>query len=280
MDARKLLKLFAPGGLSATEIYRYERKYVVSETAADAIRRFIAPHLTPDEHMSPDEPRGYQVFSLYIDTPLLSFYRQTVEGVRSRYKLRIRFYDAREEGLALFEIKTREADSIHKQRAAVPKSAVAKFLTCGYAPASDLMAPSEKSTRALAQFCERSDRLGCVPMAFVSYWREAYVSREPDDVRVTLDRHLAGRDGRFAQSLHLPESQSLAAPNKVVLELKNSGRAPNWMRDLVRTFKLERVSFPKYVYCVDALGLAAHTASSAYRSAEGASCPSSGSAMR
>jgi hypothetical protein len=246
----------APRGFGAPDIFRYERKYVVSEPTAEAIRRFIAPHLGPDEHMKPGEPRGYQVFSLYLDTPLFSMYRQTVEGVRSRYKLRIRFYDTLQESLALFEIKTRLADSIHKQRAAVPKSAVADFLAGKHLPTERLIARSDKSVRALAEFCERGVRMNAVPTAFVSYWREAYVSRQPDDIRVTIDRHLSGHDGRFARTLELPEDGAPAAPNKVVLELKNSGRAPTWMRDLVRTFKLQRISFPKYVLCVDAMQLA------------------------
>jgi hypothetical protein len=255
VDTRQLFKLLAPRGFGAPDVFRYERKYLVSEPTADAVRRFIAPYLGPDEHMNPDEPRGYEVISLYFDTPLLTMYRQTVEGIRSRYKLRIRFYDTLDQSLALFEIKSRQADSIHKQRAAVPKSAVADFLAGKPLSAECLIGRSEKSVRALAEFGERCDRMHAVPTAFVSYWREAYVARQPDDVRVTMDRHLAARDGRFVQSLALPEQATPAAPNKVVLELKNSGRAPTWMRDLVRTFKLQRISFPKYVLCVDALQL-------------------------
>jgi hypothetical protein len=253
VDTRQLFKLLAPQGFGAPDVFRYERKYVVSEPTADAIRRFIAPYLAPDEHMKPDEPRGYEVFSLYFDTPLLTMYRQTVEGIRSRYKLRIRFYDALEQSLALFEIKSRQADSIHKQRAAVPKSAVAEFMAGKPLSAEWLIGRSDKSVQALAEFSERCDRVRAVPTAFVSYWREAYVSRQPDDIRVTIDRQLTARDGRFARSLSLPEQATTAAPNKVVLELKNSGRAPTWMRDLVRTFKLQRISFPKYVLCVDAM---------------------------
>jgi hypothetical protein len=257
MDKRQLIKLIGKAGVGAPDVFRYERKYVVSEIAADAIRRFLIPHLSPDEHMNPDEPRGYRVSSLYLDSSRFDMYRQTVEGVRSRYKLRIRFYDDLEDSLALLEVKTRLADSIHKQRAAVSKSAVTRFLRGGNLSTADLLAPSDKSVRALAEFCERRDRTAAEPAAFVSYWREAYISRQTDDVRVTIDRLLVGRDGRFAQGLRLSDDDALAAPGQVVLELKNSGRAPSWMRDLVRTFKLQRVSFPKYVYCVDALQLAA-----------------------
>jgi hypothetical protein len=261
LDKRQLIRLIGKAGVGAPDVFRYERKYVVSEIAADAIRRFLAPHLMPDEHMNPAEPRGYQVSSLYLDCSRFTMYRQTVEGIRSRYKLRIRFYDELEESLALLEIKTRLADSIHKQRAAIAKSAVARFLCGGALSTADLLAPSDKSVRALAEFCERRDRTNAEPAAFVSYWREAYISRQTDDVRVTIDRQLVGRDGRLAQSLKYSEQDTLAAPGKVVLELKNSGRAPGWMRDLVRTFKLQRVSFPKYVYCVDALQLAAPSSS-------------------
>jgi len=260
MDKRQLIRLIGKAGVGSPDVFRYERKYVVSETTADAIRRFLAPHLTPDEHMDPAEPRGYLVSSLYLDNARFAMYRQTVEGIRSRYKLRIRFYDELEESLALLEIKTRLADSIHKQRAAVAKSAVARFLRGGVLSTADLLAPSDKSVRALAEFCERRDRTNAEAAAFVTYWREAYISRQSDDVRVTIDRQLVAHDGRLAQSLKRSGEDTLAAPGKVVLELKNSGRAPSWMRDLVRTFKLQRVSFPKYVYCVDALQLAAPSA--------------------
>ena len=40
----------------------------------------------------------------------------------------------------------------------------------------------------------------------------------------------------------------------MVLELKYNGRAPRWMHDLVTSFGLQRLSFPKYVYAMDALG--------------------------
>jgi hypothetical protein len=269
VNKRQLFKLIGKGGVGSPDVFRYERKYVVSEIMAESIRQFITPYLTPDDHMKAEEPRGYQVHSLYLDTPQFAMYRQTVEGIRSRYKLRIRFYDNLDESLALFEIKTRLADSIHKQRAAVAKSSVCRFLCGGMLSSADLLSPGEKSVRALAEFCERRHRMHAEGSAFVSYWREAYVSRQPDDVRVTMDRHLAGANGCQVQSLKLPQDEVPAAPGKVVLELKNSGRAPNWMRDLVRTFKLQRVSFPKYVYCVDALQLATP---SARRTAERASC--------
>jgi hypothetical protein len=243
-------------GVGAPDLYRSERKYVVSELAADRIRQFIAPYLSPDEHMDPRQPLGYQVLSLYLDTSNLALCRQTVEGVRSRYKLRIRFYDTLDEGLALLEIKSRVADAIHKQRAAITKAAAASLLCHGRLSSNDLLSPSDKAVRALAEFCERRERLNAEGTAFVMYWRVAYVSGREDNVRVTMDRQLTAADGRLATSPALPDERRLAAPDKVVLELKFSGHAPSWMRDLVRTFRLQRVSFPKYVYCVDALGLA------------------------
>ena len=90
--------------------------------------------------------------------------------------------------------------------------------------------------------------------AFVNYRREAYVSRSAESVRVTFDRHIVGHSYYSGCGLkRLPSKRSPVATKGVVLELKYNGRAPRWMHDLVTSFSLQRLSFPKYVHCVDAL---------------------------
>lgn len=78
---------------------------------------------------------------------------------------------------------------------------------------------------------------------------------EADDVRVTFDRHIAGLPFDPTSGFHLPAQRAEVFPDQVVVELKYSGSVPNWMRDLVRDFGLQRTSFPKYVHAVDALRL-------------------------
>ena len=182
----------------------------------------------------------------------MALYRQTTEGIKNRFKLRVRFYDEDPRSPAFLEIKRRNANTIFKQRAVVAKPAAERLLAGGVVGAADLITSGRTSVRNLAEFCELQARLEAVGAAVVSYQREAYVLPYAEGARVTFDRHIVGHapspDGRLIA--HGPSS---AVTSGVVLELKYMGRSPGWMKDLVTSFSLLRVSYPKYVYCVNAL---------------------------
>jgi hypothetical protein len=238
------------------EVFRFERKFVVTEAAADSIQQFVSAYLDFDEHMAGRELSGYRVCSLYLDTPDLAFYRQSKEGVKNRRKLRIRIYDDRPEGVAYLEIKRRTGETVHKLRATVRKSACQSMLRGEHLSPDDLQSMSEVGLRALDEFCDAKERYGADGVAYVDYLRVAYVSRTADNCRVTFDRQLVSRPYSPLDGLCPPPASNPVDMRGVVLELKYNGRAPRWMHDLVRTFNLQRCSFPKYVYCADALGVA------------------------
>jgi SPX domain protein involved in polyphosphate accumulation len=238
---------------TAVEIFRYERKFVVTEHAADAIRDFVCAYLPRDEHMSGTDRYGYRVYSVYLDTPSLSLYRQSCDGIKNRFKLRIRFYDGAADSPAFLEIKKRTTETIHKLRAVVSKRAAENVLRGGWISSAEVISPSEGSLRALTEFLECRDRLHARPTAVISYQREAYVSPTAEAVRVTFDRKIAGHLYRPETGLAIPCDEAVVAVKGAVLELKYNGRAPRWMHDLVTSFGLQRRSFPKYVYGLDAL---------------------------
>jgi hypothetical protein len=242
--------------MSNFEIGRYERKYVVSETTAAAVRQFVSAYMAPDPYMDAAEPRGYQVHSLYLDAPQLALYRQTTEGLKNRYKLRIRFYDESTDSPAFLEIKRRVSNTLYKQRATVSKRAAEDLHCGGVLGTRDLLSATEKSVRALADFCESQARLSASGTAFVSYWREAYVLPHAEGARVTFDRHVVSHPYEPSRGLALPQQCEVVSRNYVVLELKYMGRSPGWMKDLVNACGLVQVSYPKYVYSVEALKLA------------------------
>jgi hypothetical protein len=244
--------------MGPVEISRFERKFVVSEGAAEAIRHFVACYLPLDEHMTPDHPRGYHIYSLYLDTPSRKLYRQSCEGIKNRYKLRIRFYDKTEDGPTFLEIKQRTTETVHKTRAIVSKRAAVEMLRGGWISAANLLNQSAASIRALDEFCQRREQLKAEGVAFVSYIREAFVSQSAESVRVTFDREIAGRPYDPRMGLTIPDDEAMVKVNGVVLELKYNGRRPSWMHDLIMSYGLQRLSFPKYVYAMDVLGFDAH----------------------
>jgi hypothetical protein len=239
--------------MGALEVFRYERKYVVAERDAAAIRRFVAGYLVPDRHMLGAGPSGYRVCSLYLDSPQLLLYRQTLNGVKNRYKLRIRFYDDDQAKPAFLEVKKRTTDTIHKMRVMIAKSAIERLL-CGQRPSgAAVLSNGDASHRALAEFCECRERLQAGGVVFVDYRREAFVSSVAENVRATFDRQIAG--GRYCPGSGISlQGDPIPIPGKgVVFELKYNGREPRWMHDLVNSFSLQKQSFAKYVHCVDAV---------------------------
>lgn len=226
-----------------------------------ALRSFVKAYLAPDQYMPATETEGYHVHSLYLDSPLYELYQETKDGVKNRYKLRIRFYDEARDAPAFLEIKTRTTDSIRKLRATVSKQSAEELLRGTHLSPRDLIDPTEKSAVALEEFGKRSSKLLARGNAFVSYSREAYVAPEPEGIRITFDRHITGLPYDPAQGLKLPTDRAPVFPDKVVVELKYAGQLPAWIRSLVRDFGLHRISFPKYVHAVDALRFKPHIVS-------------------
>ena len=72
---------------------RFERKYLVPDNVAVALREALMSHLDLDEHMPAGPSRGYAVYSLYLDSPALELYRHTRTRQPTRIKLRVRYYD-------------------------------------------------------------------------------------------------------------------------------------------------------------------------------------------
>lgn len=237
---------------------RHELKYIISETCAEMLRYFFAQrHLVPDPYTNPAAGNGYPVYSLYLDSPDFLLYRQTTKGLKNRYKLRIRFYEHAPQAPAFLEIKRRVSDVILKERAVVSREGVERLLRGEPVAADILRNDSESAYKALTEFhrlCRAIDADGRV---FVCYQREAYVSPNSNDVRVTFDRRLFGCPfGGNGNGLALTDREVYPQVGGVILELKFTNRFPEWMAEMTQTFGLERTSVPKYIHCVRGLSRA------------------------
>jgi hypothetical protein len=235
---------------------RFELKYIVDESRAIEVRNFARSYLIPDEHADPRAGNSYPVHSLYLDSPDLCLFRSTVEGLKNRFKLRIRFYDDHPAHPVFLEIKRRLSDVICKERACVRRGAVDMLLR-GIRPGASLSAsPSdrEKNAASLHAFWQTCRKIGARAAAYISYQREAYVSPASDQVRVTFDRQIT--TARYAPRLRLriPRAPAPVDMRGVVLEMKFTDRFPNWMREMVHALDLWRCPSAKYVAGVRVLG--------------------------
>jgi len=241
---------------------RHELKYLVDEPKAQTIRQFVMSYLEPDAH-TPPEGGGYAVHSLYLDTPDRLLCQATQHGLKNRFKLRVRFYDEVPENPVFFEIKRRVTDVILKQRAAVRRSSVPHLLAGDWPGREDLFIDDDRNFRALYNFCTLRSDIGAQPSAYTSYLREGYEPPDSNDARVTFDRQIRGQEFRGSLSVKNLKTWQYAEIPGVILELKFTGRFPNWMHTLVEHFNLVRTSVPKYVKCVEVVEGIPHRQSSA-----------------
>ncbi len=235
---------------------RFEYKYYVTEAQAADITTFIKPYLEPDEFLLRFGGIGYPVCSLYLDNSGLLLYDQTIQGQKNRFKLRIRFYDDDPANPAFLEIKRRETDVIKKKRCAVSREG-ARLILAGEPPEPSFLhgKASMKALDAMHEFCNLRDRISAQGCTFVYYHRQAYVSVANNFARVTFDRQLEGGVYNPGDPLAIPKESKLPPLDGVVLELKFTDKFPLWMTELSDVFSLQRTSVPKYVKCVEELGI-------------------------
>ena len=224
--------------------YRYEIKYIISESKARAIARFIEPYLKLD-HYSRLRPDGaYPIVSLYLDSSNLQLCRESLEGHKNRFKLRIRSYTDDLNYPRFFEIKRRAGTIIIKDRARVVtgKVALADLLSPLSLPAQSYKGHEE----TLKQFRLYKNSINAGPVVRVRYIRRAYESDTENRVRVTFDRKLAYNVGREANVSLVGPGWQQHAIKSVILEIKFTGRYPAWLSRMAECFDLHQQSVSKY----------------------------------
>lgn len=223
---------------------RYELKYIVTEIEAAGIAKYIGPFLEPDRYSKLRRGGAYPIVSLYLDSPELRLCRETLTGVKNRFKLRIRSYTDEPEYPRFFEIKRRINRVIVKSRARVMDRDVPVLLKGKALP------PQGYTTDevALNQFQLYVASIHAGPMVLIRYMRQAWESTSENRVRVTFDREL------YYKVTHEPyvrlggsgwQHNDITVSN-AILEIKFTGSYPLWLSRLVEDFNLEVTAVSKY----------------------------------
>jgi len=233
---------------------RFELKYIIKEGIARAVRDFVSSYLEIDEYGATQANFSYPVHSLYLDSDRLLLYQSTINGDKNRYKLRLRFYDNRPDAPVYFEIKRRMNNTIAKQRGGVRRDAVG-WLIAGHLPEpAHLVSKDPRQLFALQRFCQLMHDVHARPKAHVAYCREAWISRNDNSIRVTMDREIKCEPDPSTRLITKMDNPAFVFGNDVVLELKFTSRFPDWFRELTRVFGLMQCGAAKYVDGVTLIG--------------------------
>jgi hypothetical protein len=106
----------------------------------------------------------------------------------------------------------------------------------------------------LQRFTYLQQQLNARPKLHNNYQREAWVSSGNNSIRITFDRNIH-IEPFFENHAVIPLTRARQIYSEfVVLELKFTGRFPNWFRDLVDRFNLMRSAASKYSGGVESFG--------------------------
>lgn len=234
--------------LDATLTSRYECKYLIDRRTADALRRYLSSHAQLDPFSEEREDRRYRVLSLYLDSLGLRLYRDTAQGVRNRFKLRLRYYEESLEGPIFFEVKKRADVIVRKSRERVTGAEANDFLIHGEC----------RSERAhgkdFHEFLDRCFEVDARPALRIRYWREAWESRGVDPVRITFDtevEHCTLSERGLIEAR--PDWRPTPIRSDVILEVKFTDLRPRWVTQMLQIFQLDKLSVAKYAESVDAV---------------------------
>ncbi len=210
----------------------YEMKFTLPKSQCQQLLAWAEAHLKLDPHChsSGDAMPGYQVTSLYFDTPAWDvLYRRPGYDIH-KYRLRRYGQDA----------------TIHAERKSKRDGRVWKHRT----------AISPASETETSWFAEEATALHLKPVCLMTYQRTAYLGHGPHGaLRLTLDQALRGEPYSGQELAPVCAGVELF-PEQFVLELKYLQSLPTLFKELIEATQLTVTGFSKYRNYVRQSGLA------------------------
>ncbi|NNC87509.1 MAG: polyphosphate polymerase domain-containing protein [Akkermansiaceae bacterium] len=227
---------------------RFEQKFLLDDASAARLEGAIAARLDRDRHSGADA--RYLVESHYFDSPDRQCYWEKQRRLKSRRKIRVRFYGPPDAGFpasAFLEVKHKHFGVGGKRRIPLP---VATALRCAAGDLAALTALGDAGGRhariVLAEVLDLVAQFGHRPVVTIRYQRTALVS-DDTHLRVTFDRSLECRPLPAADGDRPPAPlRPILDTPCTIMEVKSVGPVPYWLRDLAGDAALTRSRFSKF----------------------------------
>lgn len=212
---------------------RYELKYLLTLQQKVRILEAMEPHMDLDQY------GRTTIRNLYFDTDNYRLIRHSMGKPAYKEKLRIRSYRKAEPDSGVFvELKRKCGGIVYKRRMCLPERDAMDWVT------------GRTRNRDENQICREIDYFlrfyeNLRPVAFLSYEREAYFSRDGSDFRVTFDDHIRCRREDLSLGADV-WGTPLLEDGKVLMEIKCAGGMPLWMARVLSREGIYKTSFSKY----------------------------------
>jgi hypothetical protein len=211
----------------------------------------LSPFVIPDKHVRKNPDYTYTVRSIYFDTPDLLFYREKMEGVPYRLKLRIRGYNLESETAPVFlEIKRKHKVPMTKNRAPFPFNVVKGILNGSQTHPDQVFFKKESNHEDYIRFVYQLNKGNLAPTVLVVYDREPYEAMDDHSIRITFDKNLRSAALPKISELYRDDLKAVMTEH-FILEVKYNKEYPEWMQLIANTFGLKQVAASKYCMSMD-----------------------------
>lgn len=214
---------------------RYESKYLLSPHQYAALWAELESYVEPDEFFKST------VCSVYYDWEDFRLIRSSIEKPVYKEKLRVRSYNVPKPDSPVFvELKKKYDGVVYKRRVQMAAEVAEDYLA-GRCPSP--------VTGQIGREIDWFMRVNAVsPKVFIASDRQAYVSKENPELRVTFDSSIRWREDRL--SLVAGDfGQELLKDGQVLMELKIPDAAPVWLADMLSRLGIFPQGFSKYGQC-------------------------------
>jgi len=218
--------------------YRYENKYIISNTQAIVLYERLKNIMPLDLHAQGQS--FYRIKSLYFDDIDNSCYYDNANGVNKRKKYRVRYYND-DDSYIVLECKYKEQYMTCKESVRLSKDEAENLIN------GSNFSPSANNC-LLNSFLALRKTSVIKPVVITIYERVPLVYKL-GNVRITFDRNLSSSvdiTNFFSGNI---TSRPVFSTGTSLLEVKYDGFIPDYIHEMLEIGSLHETAFSKYCFC-------------------------------
>lgn len=217
--------------------FRHEWKHEISYVDMRSLRSRLSVVMQQDSHAVNGR---YKIRSMYFDNFRDKALLEKINGVNTREKFRVRYYND-DLSFILLEKKSKSNGLCRKEQAVITLEEARLIAN------KNIENLSKSETPLVKELCYKMRTESLEPKTIVEYNREPFVYA-PGNVRVTLDYDI--RTGLTGTDFLSPDCVVIPAGNApIILEVKWDEFLPAVIRDVVQVPGTHTSAFSKYAAC-------------------------------
>ena len=233
--------------------HRFEFKYLIDKSIRSRLLDDLLEYM---EYNIPfeDAENHYEVLNLYMDSHDFRFYREKIDGLMFRRKMRFRFYTANpaENKHVFLEIKRKRNMTIIKDRVKIPFTDALGIESRTFGDILKKMDNfAEQEKEILSEFIFEIMKNRLSSKLWVNYKRTALSARNFPRLRITFDDDIISTRAAAGFGFELARGPRRLFRDKSVFEVKYNGTLPFWVHGLIKKYQLFREPISKYCSAVE-----------------------------